>query len=89
MKDCTLRSLYSKEVINVVTGERLGYIFDGDIDATEGRILSFCTAKACKKPFTGKKIIRKFSYDDIAKIGDDIILIRTCVCITKNPKKEL
>ena len=38
---CCLSDLRSKEVINISSGQRLGYICDAEIDMTDGRILSF------------------------------------------------
>ncbi len=69
------RALEKKEVVNVETGERLGYICDAEIDIDCGQIKYFIvpvshnsfSLKPCEK--------RKFSFSDICKIGDDIILI--------------
>lgn len=93
VKCITLKSLFSKEVINTVTGERLGYIDDGEIDMECGEIKCFFITSHCGNVFSKKKEIRKFSFEDITKIGSDIILIRSCSNIQRNKgeivKKQL
>ncbi len=83
-KAITLSCLFSKEIVNTCTGERLGYICDAEVDMECGMIKCFCTVKRCKGIFTFKKETRKFSLDDIVRIGDDIILVDNCVCCVKN-----
>ncbi|MBE6701389.1 MAG: YlmC/YmxH family sporulation protein [Ruminococcaceae bacterium] len=75
-KRMTFCELFSKEVINVSTGERLGFICDGEFDTCSGEICFLCVPIPCKNPFLRKKEVRRFSYCDIVKFGDDTILIR-------------
>lgn len=82
----TLKALLSKEVINTVTGERLGYIDDADIEIESGRIRCFCITSQCRNPFSKKRDVKKFSYEDITKIGGDIILIKSCFDVPKSTK---
>ena len=82
----TLKALFSKEVINTVTGERLGYIDDADIEIESGRIRNFCITSPCRTPFSKKREAKKFSYEDITKIGGDIILIKSCIDSPKSTK---
>ena len=82
----TLKALLSKEVINTVTGERLGYIDDADIEIECGKIRSFCITASCRNPFSKKRETKKFSYEDIVKIGGDIILIKSCSEVPKSTK---
>lgn len=70
--------LKQKEVINIKTGKRLGNVVDYDIDLRSGRILGICI------PIQGKfSILAKaeqdifVSWENIKKIGDDVILIDT------------
>ena len=83
----TLCALFSKEVINTVTGERLGYITDADLEIESGTIKCFYASCTCRNPFSKRRETRRFSYNDIAKIGDDIILIKSCYPVNKNTKK--
>ena len=85
-RSITLRALFSKEVINTVTGERLGYIDDGDIEIESGKIRFFCITSNCKNPFSKKKEAIKFAFEDICKIGNDIILIKSCFNVPKTAK---
>lgn len=87
-KCITLKMLFNKEVVNTQSGERLGYIDDADIDMECGLIKCFYVTSHCP-PFSKKKERRKFSFDDIAKIGNDIILVKTCFNAPKNNKKVL
>ena len=88
-KTITLKSLFSKEVINTATGERLGYIDDGEMDVECGEIRCFFITASCKNLFSKKKEIIRFAYDDIIRIGNDIILIKSCVKLPKSTKKQL
>lgn len=74
----TLTELFSKEVVNTGTGERLGFINDAEIDAERGIIKCFFVPEKCKNPFSRKRNVTKFTVNDIVKIGCDIILIRFC-----------
>lgn len=74
----TLCELFSKEVVDTATGERLGFINDAEIDVERGIIRCFFVPEHCKNPFSKKRNVKKFSFNDIEKIGSDIILIRTC-----------
>ena len=65
-----------KEVINIATGERIGYICDVDIDMEQGRLNSVIIPGNGK--FFGlfgseKDIV--IPWDAIRTIGDDIILV--------------
>ena len=71
--------LRQKEIINVRTGKRLGNIMDLDIDTRSGRIVSVTM------PQTGSRfsLLSKpdndvsISWEQIKKIGDDVILVET------------
>lgn len=92
-KCLTLKELFSKEVINITTGERLGYICDAEINMTCGEIVCFFVSGGYKGIVSKKKSIRKFAFDDIVKLGDDVILIKNCIVLPKvkgeNNKKQL
>lgn len=72
----TISDLQKKEVINVISGARLGFVYDVDIDLENGKIA------ALRVPATGKlfSIFGKnedyvIPWDNIKKIGNDIILV--------------
>ncbi len=85
----TISELFSKEVINTATGERLGFVTDGEIDAERGIIRFLCVPVPCKSPFAKTREIKKFCYDDIVRIGSDTILIKSACTCTVKPKKLL
>ena len=72
---CCLSDLRYKEVINMATGQRLGYVYDAEIDMDEGRILSLIV------PGQKKLGVLLMGEDDyvlpwscITRMGEDIIL---------------
>lgn len=85
----TVCELFSKEVINTATGERLGYISDAEIDAERGVIRFLCIPIAAKNPFSKCKEMIKFAFDDIIKIGSDTILVKSTFPCPVRPKKLL
>ncbi|NLN14847.1 MAG: YlmC/YmxH family sporulation protein [Tissierellia bacterium] len=65
-----------KEVINIANGERMGFIYDFELDLEKGEIVSLIIADDLKplslfsKP---SEII--INWQDIVKIGQDTILV--------------
>ena len=64
-----------REVINIATGEKIGYVSDIEFDSETGNILSIFVPDKSKKFFASKNRGTKISWDNIRKIGDDIILV--------------
>ncbi|MFW5787110.1 MAG: YlmC/YmxH family sporulation protein [Bacillota bacterium] len=70
--------LVLKDVIDIERGKRLGYINDVDLDIKQGKI------KAVIVPHSSNFILKFFSqkenfiidWNDIVKIGEDVILVR-------------
>ena len=65
-----------KEVINIVNGERLGYIYDFEIDLEKGVIVAMIMSGSPK----GLSLFVKqndiiISWNEIVKIGQDTILV--------------
>lgn len=85
----TISDLFSKEVINTCTGERLGYVCDAEVDVECGVIRFFCLPVPCKNPFAKNREIRKFAFDDIVKIGGDTILVKSTFPCHARAKKLL
>lgn len=69
-----LSDLQTKEIINMNTGKRLGIIVDVIIDRS-GNIRSLVLEEKHGRRFTGKEEYQ-VEWRQIAKIGDDIILVR-------------
>lgn len=68
--------LKQKEVINVKDGCRLGYVSDVEIDLNCGCIQAIIVDGPCKIfGIFGKETEYIICWDDIKKIGDDIIII--------------
>ncbi len=74
-----LIDLQKKEVINVLDGKRLGFLYDVEIDLEKGTIGSIIVPGKTKFfsffGFFGKAEEYIISYENIKKIGDDIILV--------------
>ncbi len=75
----TFSDLRSREVINVVTGERLGCVSDLELEIPSGRVLGLIVP-GCAKLFG------LFRTDDglcipfcrVKKFGEDVILVELC-----------
>ena len=65
-----------KEVIDVRSGFRLGYVCDAEYDQTEGRILSLITPGRAKWfGLLGREDDYVLPWSAIVRIGTDIILV--------------
>ncbi|NLI66748.1 MAG: YlmC/YmxH family sporulation protein [Tissierellia bacterium] len=65
-----------KEVINIANGERLGYIYDFEIDLDKGMIVAMIMASNYKGfNFFTKTNDIVISWEEIVKIGQDTILV--------------
>jgi len=70
--------LQYKEVINISTGQRLGYVTDLEFDIQTGKVLSFIVPGP--RRFLGLipgEMDYVFPWESIVKMGDDTILIST------------
>ena len=70
-----LSEMQEKEVISIATGLNYGHIVDVELD-NNGNIVSFVVEnkKLFRKINSGGEI--KFKYNEIEKIGKDVILIK-------------
>lgn len=72
-----LSELQMKEVISVVDGRRLGFIIDLEIDVRTGKITSLILAdRENKSHFFGKTEEIQVHWNQILRIGSDVILIK-------------
>ncbi|HIU49205.1 MAG TPA: YlmC/YmxH family sporulation protein [Candidatus Avimonoglobus intestinipullorum] len=69
--------LKQREVINVANAERLGYIYDVDVDFETGKINSIIIPnKSGMLGMFGKKNDYVVPWDRIVAIGPEIVLVR-------------
>ena len=74
---CTFNELRDKEVINICTGQRLGYVNDALIDLTCGRIAAISVPYCRNRIFEFPKIKDiLIPWERIEKIGEDIIVVK-------------
>ncbi len=72
-----LSELQTKEVINITSGRRVGMIIDVIVDS-DGRIRSFILEERRRsRKFLSPREELELSWNQIIKIGDDIILVDT------------
>ena len=65
-----------KEVIDIHSGYRLGYVFDAEFDQAEGRLISLITpGRARFFGLLGREDDYVLPWGCIARIGADIILV--------------
>ena len=67
-----------KEVIDIHSGYRLGYVFDAEFDHAEGRLLSLITPGRAKLfGLLGREDDYVLPWTCIVRVGRDIILVDT------------
>ncbi len=72
--------LRNKEIINVVDGKRLGYVCDVDFDLSCGTVSALIVPhKISFLGLFGKKDEYVIPWENIKKIGDDIIIVEICL----------
>ena len=70
-----LSELQNKDIISTKDGRRIGHIVDAEIN-TQGRIIYLIVEqKKSIKKFMVSPSEAKISFDDIFKIGEDVILV--------------
>ena len=87
---CRFSEFRYKEVINVRTGSRLGYVCDAEFQSPEGRITALVIpGKARYMGLFGREEDYILPWECISRIGDDIILVESEHGIrrSKRPKK--
>lgn len=67
----------SKEVINVTDGERLGFVYDLEIDAQTGHIRAIIVPGRERPRLFSKTEGLVIPWQCIRKLGEDIILVDT------------
>lgn len=68
--------LRSKEVIHINNGDRVGFISDVDIDFGTGKVISISVPGPYKAlGLLGKEPDTIIKWENIKKIGDDLVII--------------
>jgi len=76
--DCTINDLKSKEVIDIHTGNRLGFVNDVEIDIASGQLTALVVPGAYRfMGLFGRENDNVVKWEQIKKIGEDIILIES------------
>lgn len=73
---CYFSELRYKEVIDIHTGFRLGYICDVELDDAEGRVISLITPGRAKLfGLLGREDDYVLPWSCVVKVGSDIVLV--------------
>lgn len=72
-----LSDLQAKEIISIIDGRKLGKIVDVNVKIEDGKINYFVAEnKKFFKRIFGNNSEIQFTFTDIEKIGEDVILIK-------------
>ena len=88
---CSFSQLRNKEVVNIKTGVKIGYIDDVEIDTESGKVSSFLIfgrARAFGLIGRDDDIVLKFR--DIELVGEDTILVNIrddAICIKEKANR--
>ena len=84
---CRIAELRNKEVINIRDGQRLGSIYDVEVDVPSGNVVSIIVPEKTGIFGSGKNeyII---PWREVCKVGDDIVLVDTDVCARNSSKSK-
>jgi len=81
---CSINALKEKEVINISDGARLGNVLDVEFDLYIGRLVSIKVSLSSGfLGFISNKDMLRIPWEQIEKIGDDIILVRASHSLNK------
>jgi len=85
---CRFSEFRYKEVINVRTGSRLGYVCDAEFQSPEGRITALVVpGKAKYFGLLGREDDYILPWECISRVGDDLILVESDRGIRRGKKK--
>lgn len=71
-----LSEIREKEIININNGERMGYVYDFELDLERGMVLGIVIAGSSKVlSLFGKSEDTVIYWEDVTKIGKDTILV--------------
>ena len=72
----SLNAMRNMEVIDILTGTKIGFIRDFKINCDDNKIISLILPGEIKSWF-GKEDEKEILWKDIIKIGTDVILVNT------------
>ena len=72
----SLNAMRNMEVIDILTGTKIGFIKDFKINCDDNKIISLILPGEIKSWF-GKEDQKEILWKDIIKIGTDVILVNT------------
>ena len=72
----SLNAMRNMEVIDILTGSKIGFIKDFKINCDDNKIISLILPGEIKSWF-GKDDEKEILWKDIIKIGTDVILVNT------------
>ena len=72
----SLNAMRNMEVIDILTGTKIGFISDFKINCDDNKIISLILPGETKSWF-GKEDEKEILWKDIIKIGTDVILVNT------------
>lgn len=72
----SLNAMRNMEVIDILTGTKIGFIKDFKINCDNNKIISLILPGEMKSWF-GKEEEKEILWKDIVKIGTDVILVNT------------
>ncbi|HEX9026730.1 MAG TPA: YlmC/YmxH family sporulation protein [Clostridium sp.] len=72
----SLNAMRNMEVIDILTGSKIGFIKDFKINCDDNKIISLILPGEIKSWF-GKDDEKEILWKDIIKIGTDVILVKT------------
>lgn len=82
--------LQKKEVIDISSGKRLGFVYDLEVELQTGKVGSLIVpGKGTFFSFFKKYEEHVIPFDRIVKIGDDIILVKCDSCSSVESDEKL
>ncbi|WP_458861990.1 YlmC/YmxH family sporulation protein [Acidaminobacterium chupaoyuni] len=77
MQSCRIFDMGYKEVIDLQSGARLGYVYDAEIDLETGQVNSLIVPGRNRAlGLLGREEDLHIPWDKIEKVGEDYILVR-------------
>lgn len=76
--NCRIEELCNKDVINISSGNKIGYVADVEVDTCSGQICNLLIAKTDRGSIFKKPEYIRISWCDIEVLGNETILIRYC-----------
>ncbi|MBQ7689401.1 MAG: YlmC/YmxH family sporulation protein [Clostridia bacterium] len=85
---CTIEELCRKEVINVETADRVGFIGDVEVDVNTGCLVCICVFPVGRGFFRPPQPL-KISWCDILKIGEETVLVKNVPPLPPAPPNRM